>query len=147
MANDLSRIRKRRKTVELEAEDGGAVKIELKALSIDQIADLMDKHREFALSLASGAADSVVSSLFESGPGAAYDVIDAAAGLEPGSAAAADLAGTDTLRLVAAVVDLTLDADQLGKLRAEAGPLLERLGLAVVEEETSETPGPSSSNS
>lgn len=146
MKNDLSRIRKARRTVELPGEDGETVAVQVRALSVGQISDLLDTHRDIALSFAAGEAVALVDSIFKAGPGAINDVIDAGAGLEPGTAEASELGAADTLLLVSAIIDLTLDADSVEKLATQAGPLLKRLGLAADVEETSETSGPKTSN-
>jgi hypothetical protein len=101
-------------------------------LRLGDLCDLIGAHKSLAAAFmvpAENRGGAIVQAVLAGGREVVADVIDAAIRWERGSAAQAPFSGLDEARIITKAVEISLPSSDLEKLTAEAGSLLERLGL------------------
>ena len=129
MPVSLADLRPRIETVEVAGAE-----LAVYPLRLGDLADLIQAHPQLTSAFRAKKAErgrAIVGVILGAGRKVVADVIDAATRSEPGTAAAAFLSGIDEARIVARAIDISLPTADLEKLLAEAGALLERLGLTA----------------
>lgn len=127
-------------TVTVEA---AGAQIPLRAVRVQAFTDLIREHPSIAAPFVAEPekrSAAIVKAVIDAGGSAINTLIDASIGWEPGTAAQAPFSIAEELRLVQRIVEHSLPAAELEKLRADAAASLSAYGLEMEapEEEASE---------